>query len=304
MLNKRGLRQQKFREAEVPELARKIKSSRAWLNVQQMLKRSGKVCVPELFSGTEKTGSNNFNFADVTHLYQLYAAVERFKSESNGVIELEICALLRVLRPWPHNFIIVPKFIRRKADAFMQRDLHARQTHESDAYGEFKGSLYAVLRDSCGDKLKLDTALAELYPDQLKPVHSTTIHPGVNLNSQSAPAFVLLWLECSRMGFQQESERIRNLVKIIHDAHGQERIAKALFFAFMYCSDKEDLFTAFFSAHLESNKRRHNCIESESNYIDEQFFYQKQKISEYIDDINNRFLLNAYKRSLKKDDGR
>lgn len=302
MLNNMGLRQQKFRDAAAPEQARKIKSSRAWLNVQQMLKRSGKVCVTGLFSGMEKTGSNNFNFADVTHLYQLYTAVERFKAESSGAIELEICALPRVSQPWPYNFVLVPKVIRRKADAFMQRDLFTRRAPGSDVPGEFKGSLYAALRNSCGDRQKLDIALAELFPDELNPVHPATIHFGVNLNNQPASFFTLLWLECNRLGFRQESERIRNLVKFIHDTHGLERIAKALFFAFMYCSEKEDLFTVFFSESQETNKRRHNCTESENNYIDEQFFYQRQKISEYVNDINSRFLLNAYRRSLKKDD--
>lgn len=304
MLNNRELRQQKFREAGAPARARKIKSSRAWLNVQQMLKRSGKVCVPGLFSGTEKTGPNNFNFADVVHLYQLYAVVERFKAESSGIIELEICALPRVRQPWPHNFAIVPKFIRRKADAFMQRDEYVRQFPVSNTPGEFKGSLYAALRNSCGDRQKLDIALAELFPDELKPVHPKTLHPGVNLNSQPAPVFTLLWLECNRLGFHQESDRIRNLIKYIRDACGQERIAKALFFAFMYYSDKEDLFTAFFSENWEKRKEIYNSVEAKNNYIEEQFLNQQKKISEYISDIDKRFLSNAYKRLLKKDDNK
>lgn len=305
MSGRSGLRLQKLREAVAPELARKIKSSRAWLNVQQMLKRSGKVCVTELFSGAEKAGPNHFSFSDVTHLYQLYAAVERFKAESEGTLALEICALPRVWQPWPYNFVIVPKGIRRKMAGFMLRDLYGRQAAVAgDSPGGIKGSLYTALRTSCGDRKKLDIALAELFPEDEKPVHPKTIHPGVNLNSQPAPVFTLLWLECDRLGFHQESERIRNLVKIIHDTQMLERLASAVFFSFVYCCDREDLFTAFFSLFQGKGRMKYNCTENENNYISEQFFHQQQKILEYVDDIDNRFLLNAYRRTLKKEDSK
>lgn len=301
MTGRSGLRLQKLREAAAPELASKIKSSRAWLNVQQMLKRSGKVCVTELFSGTEKAGPNHFSFTDVTHLYQLYAAVERFKTESGGTLALEICALPRVWQPWPYNFVIVPKAIRRKAAAFMQRDLDARQAAAGGDFPVgFKGSLYAALRTSCGDRKKLDIALAELFPEDEKPVHPETIHSGVNLNSQPALVFTLLWLECNRLGFHQESERIRNLVKLVHDTQMLDRLASAVFFAFVYCSDRDDLFAAFFSLLQGNGRRQYNCTGNENDYLSEQLLYQQQKILEYVDDIDNRFLLNAYRRTLKK----
>lgn len=298
-----GLRQQQFRNATLPARARAVKSSRAWLNVQQMLKRSGRICEAEPSSDAEKTDIPTFNFEDVSHLYQLHTAVERIKAAYGNTLELEICALGRSHSLWPYNLVISPKVLRRKADAFRQRD---RQATEGEPLRPgscgFKGSLYRVLCDFFGDRQKLDIALAGLCTDPPILLPQKKIHPGVDIIFRDCPSPVLtlLWLECRRLSFRQEADWLSGQVDKLSDTHSGEQLGTALFFTFLYNNGEEDLFSSFFSdarKPIDNYPARFEDMGLHNQMTEEA---RQKNITRYIHTVNSRFLLSAYKRKMAR----
>lgn len=296
-----GLRQQQFREATIPARARAVKSSKAWLNVQQMLKRSGRICEAGPSSDAEKKDISTFNFEHVSHLYQLYTAVERIKAAYGNAFEMEICELERSHSLWPYNLVISPKVLRRKADAFKQRDRQATVSEPARPvpYG-FKGSLYKVLCDFFGDRQKLDIALAELCPDPTALLPQKKIHPGIDsiFRDCPSPVLTLLWLECRRLRFRQEAEWLSGQVNKRRDIHSGEQLGAALFFTFLYNNDDGDLFSSFFRdvrKPIDNFLVRFEYMGLHNQMTEEA---RQNNITRYIYTVNSRFLFSAYKRKL------
>lgn len=286
-------RHQFFKERMLPLEVRKVKGSRPWLNVQQMLKRSGRNCVQRLFSNNEINGKDTFNFDDVSHLYHLYSAVNRIKSSSGNHVKLEICELKRGLHSWPYNLIIVPTSIRRKVDGFLQ-DSGGSDKKNKNAKLWCSGSLYKELRYASNSEQELNDSIARLSLADRVPPMAGVIHPGVsNISSKDhSPAFTLLWLECRRMGLRAESDRLINLQRSINDVQLLEQLGNALFFSLLYVDPCKDLFSAFFHDEESLPPRIHG----ENNYIQSYLERQKEKINSFVELINQRFLFNANKR--------
>lgn len=286
-------RHQFFKERMLPLEVRKVKGSRPWLNVQQMLKRSGRDCAQGLFSNNEINGKDTFNFDDVSHLYHLYSAVNRIKSSSGNHVKLEICELKRSLHGWPYNFIIVPTSIRRKADGFMQDRGDSNKKNKSGK-SWCSGSLYKELRYASNSEQELNDSIARLSLADRVPPMAGVIHPGVsNISSKNhSLTFTLLWLECRRMGLRAESDRLISLQHSVNDIQLLEQLGNALFFSLLYFDPFEDLFSAFFYDEDNFPLRVHG----ETNYIQNHIERKNEKINSFIELINQRFLFNANRR--------
>ncbi|EII7450283.1 hypothetical protein LHS21_004565 [Salmonella enterica subsp. enterica serovar Newport] len=279
-------------DSVIPAEARKIKKSRAWLNVQEMLKRSGRRCISGKPSKEEKEvpATDIFNFEDVCHLYKLYRTVECIKAglPSGAAIELEICELKRGRSHWAYNFVIAPKHLRRKADAYRQMkgtDRHAPRG--------FKGSLYRALLDLFGDRKKLDIALVEhlSYDQPLFPLQQ------VIAGSPSLLIFRLLCTECRRLNFRSEENFLLQCTNYLCTEQLIEKFGEACFFTFLYHTREEDLFFSFFMESLESEK--YMPVQSEDDitrYPQIRAERRKRKILDFIEMVHNRFLCTAYRR--------
>ncbi|EAA1980858.1 hypothetical protein DOV67_27975 [Salmonella enterica subsp. enterica serovar Java] len=286
-----GLRHKRFSDAAAPGKVRDIRGRRAWLNVQQMLKRSGRHCVSGKTSKEKKEEpvTDTFNFEDVCHLYQLYRTVERIKagSSSGATIELEICELKRGRLHWPYNFVIAPKRLRRKADAHRQMD-----SIDHHVPCGFKGSLYRALLDFFGDSKKLDIALAEsLFDDP--PLLSLQ---QIIANGSSSFVFTLLEVECRRLGFRHEAMYMRNYACELTTEQSIEKFGEALFFTFLYHTSEEDLFSSFFSKSLPAKcypKIPHDSI---TLYIQIMTERRRSEILDFIEVVSHRFFCTAYSR--------
>lgn len=254
--HKISLRQQAFINYHSDEKLKIVKGSRAWLNTQEMLKRSGRTCVPELFPELKKTSSgvtkkiisNNhtFNFDSVKHLYSLFSAIFKMKKIFPPSFTLEITTMKGDIKPWPYNLIIVPKNIRRKADAFMQNipEYQGGKERKRTKSG-LTGSLYKTMLSSCKDKKILHAKLESLivYSDS---TDSIDIYPAVAAGIlKNSPTVYSLFLF--------ESVRLNNLPQRIKDVitkHRQddaflERLANVLFFGLVYQDNDENIFFSF-----------------------------------------------------------
>ncbi|ECW1083140.1 hypothetical protein GWU81_24410 [Salmonella enterica] len=293
-----GLRHKQFSDAAVPGKVRDIRGRRAWLNVQQMLKRSGRHCISGKSSKEEKEvpATDTFNFEDVCHLYELYRTVERIKAgfPSGANIELEICELRRGRLHWPYNFVIAPKHLRRKADAYRQME---GPGHHAPC--GFKGSLYRALLDLFGDRKKLDIALAErLFYDQPLLSLQKIIFFGPSLL-----IFRLLCTECRRLNFRSEENFLLQCTNYLCIEQLIEKFGEACFFTFLYHTREEDLFFSFFMESLESEK--YIPVQSEDDitrYPQIKAERRKRKILDFIEMVHNRFLCTAYRRKKIQDE--
>ncbi|EEJ5471641.1 hypothetical protein AU693_004722 [Salmonella enterica subsp. diarizonae] len=292
-----GLRHKQFSDAAVPGKVRDIRGRRAWLNVQQMLKRSGRHCISGKFSKEEKEvpATDTFNFEDVCHLYELYRTVERIKAgfPSGANIELEICELRRGRLHWPYNFVIAPKHLRRKADAYRQME---GPGHHAPC--GFKGSLYRALLDLFGDRKKLDIALAErLFYDQ--PLLSLQ---KIIVFGPSLLIFTLLCTECRRLNFRDEETSLFRCKNILRSGQLIDKFGEALFFTFLYHTSEEDLFSSFFLEFMETEKYPRVQTEDIWCCIQKMEERRRRKILDFIEMVHNRFLCTAYRRKKIQDE--
>ncbi|EOG7189595.1 hypothetical protein ACLH9T_004899 [Salmonella enterica] len=292
-----GLRHKQFSDAAVPGKVRDIRGRRAWLNVQQMLKRSGRHCISGKSSKEEKEvpATDTFNFEDVCHLYELYRTVERIKAgfPSGANIELEICELRRGRLHWPYNFVIAPKYLRRKADAYRQME---GPGHHAPC--GFKGSLYRALLDLFGDRKKLDIALAErLFYDQPLLSLQKIIFFGPSLL-----IFTLLCTECRRLNFRHEETSLLRCKNILRSGQLIDKFGEALFFTFLYHTSEEDLFSSFFLEFMETEKYPRVQTEDIWCCIQKMEERRRRKILDFIEMVHNRFLCTAYRRKKIQDE--
>ncbi|WP_422527037.1 hypothetical protein [Serratia fonticola] len=304
-------RQQAFIDAQIGSKAKIVKASRAWLNTQQMLKRSGRTCMPGLFSEKENSDKdpfrideNTFNFDEVQHLYQLHVAVPEIKKTLSSHIDLEITELQKGMHRWPYNFIIAPKIIRRKADAFMQIHEEYQITRlQRSASSRLTESLYKSLFKSCGNKEKLDAALANLVVDD-NTTTKITIYPFVasDVLKNGPPTFSLLLLECLRLNYITEYDMLFRLGKNF-EREFIERLSNALFFALLYQSSEEDLFSSFFRNSYKirpiviNHGNQGSCGDS---IVFKDTVQRNASIRQFIDDIFENYLLTANKRNAIK----
>lgn len=291
MLKINGLRHKKFSDAAALGKVRDIRGRRAWLNVQQMLKRSGRHCVSGKPSKEKKEGpvTDTFNFEDVCHLYEVYRTVERIKagSSSGATIELEICELKRGALRWPYNFVIAPKYLRRKAHAYRQMD-----SIDHHVPCGFKGSLYRALLDFFGDRKKLDIALAErLFDDP--PLLSLQ---RIMANGSSSFVFTLLNVECRRLGFRHEEQCLLSYAHELTTEQSIEKFGEALFFTFLYHTSEEDLFSSFFSEPLPAKCYPRISRDNITLYIQIKAERRKREILDFIEMVSHRFFCTAYRR--------
>ena len=291
-------RHQAFIDAQIEPKAKLVKGSKAWLNTQQMLKRRTRTCVPNLFSGKERTDESMFNFDDVSHLYQLNMSVPMIKKTFKFQLGLEICEVHNGKAPWPFNFMIVPKTIRRKADAFKQ----INHEHQSTTVGVgvssgLTTSLYKTLLESSHDKRKLDAALASLTVED-DAITNIAIYPYIPryMLERKAPTFTLLLLECLRQYYKPEANHLFSMTKIMKDSE-LERLANALFFGLLY----KDLFSSFFNGSYKEEFSKQNSGSDEwrtSSIVGISHTQQRTLINRFVDDIYKKYLLTANRRDV------
>lgn len=285
-------RQQFLKETKNERRASEIRGSKAWLSTQRMLKRSGKVCAPVSPSGMENAEMSTFSIDTVRHLYLLQLAAGQIKNHPGFSSWVEICELQTrppLLVSWPTSHIIVPRFIRRKAHAFLQ-DLTARAdnhpSQRNELVGEFPGSLYAVLRHAYKTKEHADEIIAKFPLTRQEMRRDLDLDAGAyrSVGSSRAPSFTLLLLECKRLGCNDEIDMLIRMMRLITDNTRLNMLGNALFFLLLFYQESmdNDEFFMFF----ESQKLAKYISPTES----------KSKIDHFINTIHTRYLFTAKKR--------
>ncbi|EBT1279321.1 hypothetical protein CIT83_26135 [Salmonella enterica] len=259
-----------------------LRSGKAWLATQRMLKRTGRILVSDK-AGPKAPGSV-FNFYDIRDLYLLQLAASWIKNAAGISSWVEVSS---VQRAGSHQlsleaqYMIIPRSIRRKVDAFRQIN-----TTKKIPVQEFKGSLYFALCQISGSKEAANERLLKLpvTQEEIRKITDPDIKLYGYIRSMIAPTFMLFRQECHRLGYRTEYYALWHLKRVIKDHDTLNMFGDSLYFAFLYMGD-EDYFNRFFIEY-------HNV----SNSVEK----IQELIESFILTIHTRYLYTANKRNYLK----
>ena len=209
--------------------------SKAWINTQRTLKRSGMSCA--------RIGTNDrFDFIDVRYLYMLHSAAELINTKTKFPDKVELTKIETCDRRILSSYMLIPGRIRRKAESF--RQLEKIKPHISH---EFKGSLYTVLCQEYKSKDYVDDMIVKLPISKLERATAAefNIDSYRNICSGGTSVFKLLRSECKRLGYHEESKWLLKIGIKIKNSEILDKFACALFFSLAY-RERTVLFTPFF----------------------------------------------------------
>lgn len=277
--NERQLFLQSIREEQ---LSAAIRTSKAWLATQRMLKRTGRTLTTGKNIDTEK--KMTFDLDEILNLYLLQLTAGEIKKNSGYSSWIEISQLhgrTPNLPVWFPSNMLVPRTIRRKVDAFRQVAQPSKKS-----IPEFSGGLYSEICRAVGSKSAGDKLIAT-FPLTDKDI-SKVINPDIkvyrSIEKTVAPSYILFMLECKRLGFTQEYEVLSRLTGKIKNTKVLNSLGDSLYFAFLY-NESDDLFSLFFT----SLKKYINNTQKKEKFI-----------TKFIEDIHTRFLFTANKRNYLK----
>lgn len=259
-----------------------LKSGKAWLATQRMLKRTGRIFAPD------KTGQRSpesvFDFYDIRDLYLLQLAASWIKNTAGFSSWVEISPVQRrspLQFSLGDQYMIIPRSVRRKVDAFRQMN-----TTKKTLLQEFRGSLYSVLCRALFSKAAADEKLLTLpvTQNEIRKITEPDIKVYGYIGKMIAPVFILFMLECQRLGYSMEYRDLQCLRDAIKDNNTLNMFGNSLYFAFLY-QDDGDHFTRFFIEY-------HNVLKDEVK--------KRELIQSFILDIHTRYLYTANKRNYLK----
>lgn len=259
-----------------------LRSGKAWLATQRMLKRTGRVFISDK---TDLTAPGSvFDFNDVRDLYLLQLAANWIKNASGFSSWVEISPVQRLSAQQSSlgtQYMIIPRSVRRKVDAF--RQINAAK-HIS--VQEFKGSLYAALCRACGSKTAANEKLLEmpLTMEEIRKITDPDIKVYGMTGEKIAPSFILFALECKRLGYSTEHDLLWDLFRIIKDKSMLSLLGDSLFFTFLY-PDDGDLFSCFIREHQEPFPSLQE---------------KREAIRSFVQAVHTRYLFTANKRNYLK----
>lgn len=301
---KASFRQRHLKEAKNEQRSREVRRGKAWLSVQRMLKRSGKTCIRNVADGRTNAGDTSFDIHTVHQLYSLQLAAGQINSYPEPSSRVEICEIQTrppLLVPWITSHIIVPRLIRRKAHAFLQAltiNIENPPSQRETSVHEFSGGLYAALCRVYKTKADVDKIIARFPLTRLEMLSDPYLNAGgyryVGLSK--APSFILLLLECHRLGYKREYDELCRLLRIITDHTQLNMLGDALFFALLYQRNEKDLFSSFFKGldkvsriKVTHDSQRVLDVSPVVNYAKQRNAFMKK----FIDDISKKYLLDS-----------
>ncbi|AKE59419.1 hypothetical protein F384_13055 [Citrobacter amalonaticus Y19] len=287
--NSRQVFLQKIRtQARIEE----ILYSKAWVNTQRTLKRSGLICVKEQEDGKFEYGQGTFSFHTVRYLYMLHTAAGLINQHKHFPGKVEVAKLYGFSSNIIPPYIIVPLSVRRKAEGFRQMT-EKQITDNVDKEPEFSGSLYALLCDVYKkDMEKLNKMIIDL------PVTREEIHAAPELSidiyrkvhSQYVTVFRLFCYECRRLGYFHDLEQpMKAMIRIINSEETEKfhKLSCALFFMLMYWDKDDSLSSFFYWLFIPEAKNFHSK-------------YMNKKTDDFIALVYKKYLSPATKRRKKK----
>lgn len=301
---KASSQQRRLKEEKNEQRSREIRKGKAWLSVQRMLKRSGKTCIRRVADDRANAGDTSFDIDTVRHLYLLQLAAGQIKSYPELSSWVEICEIQTrppLLAPWVTSHIIVPRLIRRKAHAFLQvltTNVEDLPWQRETLAHEFSGGLYAALCHVNKTKAYVDEIIARFPLTRQEMLFDPYLDVGAyrSVRLSKAPSFILLLLECNRLGYKSEYVMLCRLLEIITDDTQLNMLGDALFFTLLYQRNEKDLFSSFFKgldkvSHIKVTHDRQISLAVSS--VD---YYAQQRsifIKNFIDDIGEKFLFDS-----------
>lgn len=296
-------RYEAINNAGVKGRVKALKGSKAWLHVQQVLRRSGRTCAPMnnvlnpiVLSHTDS--GSLFFVHQVKYLCGLYALMQALKEMAGISTEMQ---LFIPKYKFPAGAMIVPETIRRKAEGFRQYRL-ANMSERECVLNEnpptgFQGSLYQALLHSCGSKENLDKCLATLVDNkkQLIPEDKPFFLDA------AVPTLSFLWYELRRLYHRDEAESVMDIYrKHTSKAAMLENFANAIYFTFIYSEDGNELYNDYFSG-LYGKKARENAQEK-GEVCDYDYFSitSVRLIMMFTEEVYRRYLSPSQKRHVQK----
>lgn len=299
-INALAPRHKAFKLANAEMQGKWLKSTRAWLNVQQLLKRSGRTCVPTLwpekgeallFFADGVAPNDIFYFEDVAHLCRLYMGAEKIRKQVDT--RMMQCFHLGL---WPYNLILVPRHIQQIIIHYQGSERDKKQ-EKSDSVvkqnQQTKLSLYQTLLRACGnDKVLLNTKLGLIDFDLAYGTgKSSSNQIARNVQGQLPQVFQLLIMECSRLGLNKESATLRWLGQVmVEDSTLLNNLSTILFFELLFPYLNEPFsFFSFFRRPVQELTFKHG--------EDKEYWRKKIQVRiEYIGEIYP-FLLKTNKKN-------
>ena len=111
-----------------------------------------------------------------------------------------------------------------------------------------------------------------------------------------APSFILLLLECNRLGYKSEYVVLCRLLEIITDDTQLNMLGDALFFTLLYQHNEKDLFSSFFKGLDKVSRIKVTHDRQISLAASSVAYYAQQRsifIKNFIDDIGENFLFDS-----------
>lgn len=301
---KASSQQGRLKETRNEQRSREIRKGKAWLSVQRMLKRSGKTCSLRVADDRTNAGDTSFDIDTVRHLYLLQLAAGQIKSYPELSSWVEICEIQTrppLLAPWITSHIIVPRLIRRKAHAFRQvltTNVEDLPWQSETLVHEFSGGLYAALCHVHKTKAYVDEIIARFPLTRQEMLFDPYLDVGAyrSVRLSKAPSFILLLLECNRLGYKSEYVVLCRLLEIITDDTQLNMLGDALFFTLLYQHNEKDLFSSFFKGLDKVSRIKVTHDRQISLAASSVAYYAQQRsifIKNFIDDIGENFLFDS-----------
>lgn len=301
---KASSQQRRLKEEKNEQRSREIRKGKAWLSVQRMLKRSGKTCSLRVADDRTNAGDTSFDIDTVRHLYLLQLAAGQIKSYPEPSSWVEICEIQTrppLLAPWITSHIIVPRLIRRKAHAFLQvltTNVEDLPWQSETLVHEFSGGLYAALCHVNKTKAYVDEIIARFPLTRQEMLFDPYLDVGAyrSVRLSKAPSFILLLLECNRLGYKSEYVVLCRLLEIITDDTQLNMLGDALFFTLLYQHNEKDLFSSFFKGLDKVSRIKVTHDRQISLAASSVAYYAQQRsvfIKNFIDDIGENFLFDS-----------
>ena len=301
---KASSQQGRLKETRNEQRSREIRKGKAWLSVQRMLKRSGKTCSLRVADDRTNAGDTSFDIDTVRHLYLLQLAAGQIKSYPELSSWVEICEIQTrppLLAPWITSHIIVPRLIRRKAHAFRQvltTNVEDLPWQSETLVHEFSGGLYAALCHVHKTKAYVDEIIAHFPLTRQEMLFDPYLDVGAyrSVRLSKAPSFILLLLECNRLGYKSEYVVLCRLLEIITDDTQLNMLGDALFFTLLYQHNEKDLFSSFFKGLDKVSRIKVTHDRQISLAASSVAYFAQQRsifIKNFIDDIGENFLFDS-----------
>ena len=301
---KASSQQGRLKETRNEQRSIEIRKGKAWLSVQRMLKRSGKTCSLRVADDRTNAGDTSFDIDTVRHLYLLQLAAGQIKSYPELSSWVEICEIQTrppLLAPWITSHIIVPRLIRRKAHAFRQvltTNVEDLPWQSETLVHEFSGGLYAALCHVHKTKAYVDEIIARFPLTRQEMLFDPYLDVGAyrSVRLSKAPSFILLLLECNRLGYKSEYVVLCRLLEIITDDTQLNMLGDALFFTLLYQHNEKDLFSSFFKGLDKVSRIKVTHDRQISLAASSVAYYAQQRsifIKNFIDDIGENFLFDS-----------